>query len=728
MAVSVGIDLGTTYSAVAIIDKETHQPRIVPNSEGNKITPSVIQFVDGGMVFGTEAESAFNSGEPDCAATFKRSMGKLVPYCIIDGKSYTSVDLSALLLKHLKEDAEAELGESITDAVITVPAYFYSTEREATVQAAEKAGLKVKKIIDEPNAAVMAYGLNHWRQNANILVYDLGGGTFDVTLSHMNGNGDLQTIVTRGDHFLGGRDWDDRIESLLRDKFENETGGDFSQDDDALRTIRGLTEGVKKQLTLMQTVMVKTSFADYGYTSVTISREEFEEHTADLIERTGMLCRAILEEARLKWSDITDILLVGGSTRMPRVSNYLMHLYGKKPITHINPDEAVALGAAIQSAKENSKYTQLVVSIVDGKKETDRKTAKSNMHLSVLPTKKLEGLGVISLQETTAHAMGMIAVSDDGTRYINDVIIPANHPRPVKAAKAFSFQTRKRGNNEMEIFVLQGDKENPLDNLIPFRYVVTGLKYAAETKGKIIVKVQYSYDDNGIINVEARQDGTKDNLLIRREIVPEDMSKYGLPIDPNDMKPDPLNIVMALDVSGSMSGAPMEDAKRAMCRFIEDLDFSYTRVAVMAVSDRTATVCGLTKSKAQCIDGINSIECGATGYGNATHPFCEIKQILEREDGHLFAIILADGVWSSPGNAIEAARECNESGIETAAIGFGNADYNFLKGISSKDANAMFVSQSELGSAFGSIAQSLGNSGTGANEALGVMDIDIWED
>lgn len=726
MAISVGIDLGTTFSAVAHIDEETMQPVIITNSEGKKITPSIIQFANGKIIFGTEAESAFNSGEPDCVVTFKRSMGKNEPYCIIDGQSYTSVDLSALLLRHLKEEAEAELGDSISDAVITVPAYFYTTEREATVQAAEIAGLKVKKIIDEPNAAVMAYGLNHWRENANILVYDLGGGTFDVTLSHMNGNGNLQTIVTKGEHFLGGRDWDDRIEKLLREKFEKKVGCDFTNDYKALCTIRGLAEGVKKKLTSMQSVTIKTSFANYGYISVAISREEFEDHTMDLIERTGVLCRAILDEVGLKWGDITDILLVGGSTRMPQVSDYLMRLYGKKPITHVNPDEAVALGAAIQSAKESSKYTQLSISVINGKKETNHKSSKSNMHLVVRPSKKLEGLEIISLQETTAHAMGMIAISEDGTRYINDVIIPANHPRPVKAAKAFSFQTRKRGSNEMEIFVLQGDKENPLDNLIPFRYVVTGLKYAAETKGKIIVKVQYSYDDNGIINVEARQNGSNANLPIRKEIVPDDMTKYGLPINPEDLKPESLNVVMALDVSGSMSGAPMDDAKRAMCKFVEDIDFSYASTAVIAVSDRTATICDLTDSKAQCIAAINSIECGVTGYGNATHPFYEIKRVLEDEVGRLFAIILADGVWARPENAIEAAHECNELGIETVAIGFGSADYNFLKSISSEDANAMFVSQSELGKAFGSIAQSLGNSNGGVNETIGVMDADVW--
>ena len=725
MAVSVGIDLGTTFSAVAVIDKATGMPVIVPNSEGNKITPSVIQFTEDGLIFGTEAESAFNTGEPNCTATFKRSMGKDTPYCIIDGKQYTATELSGLLLKHLKEDAELELGDAIKDAVITVPAYFYSIEREATIKAAELAGLKVKKIIDEPNAAVMAYGVNHWRENANILVYDFGGGTFDVTLTHMSGDGELQTIVTRGDHYLGGRDWDDRLENILIDKFEEETGLEI-RDDELLRIVRGLTEGVKKQLSSMQTANVNATFPDYGYASVSVSRSEFEEATADLIERTGILCRAILDESGMKWSDVTDILLVGGSTRMPQVSSYLLHLYGKKPITHVNPDEAVALGAAIQSSKENSQYTQLSVVVKDGKKETDRTASVGKMHLSVKPPKKVSGLGVMTLRETTAHAMGMIAVSEDGTHYINEIIIPANHSRPVRAAKAFSFRTRKRGANEMEIFVLQGDKENPLDNLIPFRYVVTGLKYNSETKGKSIVRVQYSYDDNGVINVEARQDSESTNLVVRRDTVPDDMSKYALPIEESQQEPMSLNVVMAIDVSGSMSGAPLEDAKNAMCEFVKALDMNYTRVGVIAVSDRHEVVCNLTDDEELCIRKIRSIKCGQTGYGNATHPFYEIDNMLKDEDGRLFAVILADGVWSNPQSAIEAAHYCNDNDIETAAIGFGSADQGFLHCISSEDANAMFVAQSELTQAFGSIAQSLGNADS-SKEASSVTDVATWE-
>lgn len=438
MAVSVGIDLDTTYSAVAFIGPQTNLPKIIPNIEGNKITPSVIQFVDGSPVFGTEAESTFNAGEPNCVATFKRGMGKDEVYCEIDGKPYTAEDLSALLLRHLKEGAEAELGDTISNAVITVPAYFYSREREATIRAAKTAGFKVKKIIDEPNADVMTYGLSHWRENANILVYDLGGGTFDVTLIRMGKEGELITIVTRGDHYLGGRDWDNRIEDLLHEKFSDESGIDTKESPESIATIHGLTEGVKKQLSAMETVKVNVQLPDFSNVSVTITRTEFADNNVDLIERTGDLCRAVLEEAGLAKNDLTDILLVGGSTRMPQVSLFLTSLFGKKPIAHANPDEAVALGAAIQSSKDDAKYSRLAVVEKNGEKVTYRKAISGRLVGMVKSEKKLTSVGLLKLQETTAHAMGMIATNAEGTRYINDTIIPANHSRPVRAAKAFT--------------------------------------------------------------------------------------------------------------------------------------------------------------------------------------------------------------------------------------------------------------------------------------------------
>jgi molecular chaperone DnaK len=728
MAVSVGIDLGTTFSAVAIIDPRTNLPVIVQNYEGGKITPSVIQFNDGVLTFGSEAESAFNAGEPGCVATFKRSMGKTEPYCYIEGQAYTAEDLSALLLRHLKEAAEAELGDTIQDAVITVPAYFYSPEREATIRAATTAGIKVKKIIDEPNAAAMAYGLNNWRENANILVFDLGGGTFDVTLTRMGRDGDLSTITTRGDHKLGGRDWDDRIEEMLLNKFADETGLDTHGDLEIKAIVRGMTEGIKKQLSSMEAAKATATLPGFGKSSVTITRDEFEGVTTDLIDRTGALCHAVLTEADLTVKDVTDVLLVGGSTRMPQVSKYLMGMFGKKPVTNINPDEAVALGAAIQSTKTDESYTRLSVHLKDGIKVTERAAGLSS-HAAVRPAKRLSGVGVLSLRETTAHAMGIIAISADGTRYINDIIIPANHPRPVRVAKAFSFRTSPREVNEMEIFVLQGDKENPLDCLIPYRYVVTGIRHIREQRGNTTIRVQYSYDNNGVIHVEARQENGKANLPMKKDTVPDDLTKYAMPVNREEMfRPEPLSVVLAVDVSGSMSGTPLSDAQDAMCDFVRKMDFSFAQVGVIAVSDNSAIVCNLTDNEGDCIRAIRSIECGQTGYGNSAHPFDTIQDMLRLEDGKRCAIVLADGVWSNQSAAETAAKKCNYYDIETSAIGFGDADASFLRSISSEDANALLVSQSDLTRAFGTIAQSLGgSSGTSGSDGI-ASDAETWED
>lgn len=533
MSISVGIDLGTTFSAVAYINPKTKLPQIIPNSEGSKLTPSVIQFLDGDVVFGSDAEEAFNAGEDDCVATFKREMGEEKPYCYIDGKSYTSENLSAMLLRHLKEEAEITIGDTIKDAVITVPAYFYSKEREATIRAAAKAGLKVKKIIDEPNAAAMAYGLNHWRENANILVYDLGGGTFDVTLVHMGKNGVISTIATRGNHKLGGRDWDARMQDILITHFENELGLSIRDNREMVTIINGISEGIKKQLSSqnMQSARVVTFLPDYGKATTIVTRTEFETNTIDLLERTGDLCRSVLSEASLTERDITDVLLVGGSTRMPQVSVYLQKMFGKRPLSHVNPDEAVAIGAAIQSSKEVESYTALSVEVVDGKKRTDRKKTGLSSHIAVRPEKKISDLRMLSLRETTAHALGVIAINDEGNHYYNEVIIPANHPRPVRAAKRFRYYTSPHMENELAIYVLQGDKENPLDCHITYKYVVSGIQHIKRgEKIGTVIRIQYSYDENGVIHIQARQENSNVDLPIRKEQLPSDISVFGKPV------------------------------------------------------------------------------------------------------------------------------------------------------------------------------------------------------
>ena len=726
MPISIGIDLGTTYSAAAYVNPMTGRPEIIPNPEGGRITPSVILFDEGRPIFGSEAEEAFRLGLGGCAATFKRSMGQNETYCIIDGREYTAEKLSSMILKYIKDYAEAATGQEIRDAVITVPAYFYSVEREATLNAAQEAGLTVRKIIDEPNAAAISYGLNHWRENANILVYDLGGGTFDVTLTHMQKDGELQTIAVEGDHLLGGRDWDDRLAEIIADKVSAETDSDVKSDFQAMNIIRGLSEGVKKNLSQLLSANVSVPLPVLGTVRVSVTREEFTSATADLLSRTGDFCLAVLKKAQIRVNDVTDVLLVGGSTRMPAVSEYLTGIFGKKPIAHVNPDEAVALGAAVQAVKDNPGYSRVAFVMKDGRKVTER----AKFVGLVKPERRLAGLEAISVRETTAHAMGMIAVSLDGKRYINDIIIPADHPRPVKAAKAFSFRTTSKKAAEMEIYVLQGDKEAPLENAVTFRYVVTGIQHNPSTKGQTTIRVQYTYDNNGIIHVEARQDSSAKNLPIRREPVPEDMSKFTRPVETvEEVVPETLNLVMAVDVSGSMYGEPLADAQNAMCDFVNKLDFDYTRVGIMAVSDRTEIVCRLTDDKKKCIKAVKSIECGQTGGGNSAHPFDAIKNMLSNEEGRKFAIVLADGVWMDQSRAVKAAKKCNRAGIDTAGIGFGYADIDFLRAISSDDANAIFVSGSrELGHAFGTIAQSLGGRSSVKGGISGTEDADTWED
>ncbi|MDR2749964.1 MAG: Hsp70 family protein [Clostridiales bacterium] len=717
MGVSVGIDLGTTFSAVAIIGQDG-LPRIVENSEFEKTTPSVIQFRDGEIVFGSEAKEAFSAGDPNCAAFFKRNMGLYKPYGTFGGRSYTAEELSGMLLKHIKSSAESTLGSAIDEAVITVPAYFYSKEREATMEAARLAGLKVRKIINEPTAAVIAYGLNNWRVNANILVYDLGGGTFDVTLVRMEENQVLQTLATTGNRFLGGVDWDERIESLLVEKILESTRFDASESERFKHLLKGSAEGLKKQMSQKSSSRLTIRIPEYGKVTSEISKAEFDQATVDLLEMTGIMCATVLKSAGASWKDVSDTLLVGGSTRMPQVREYLQKLSGKPPIAHVNPDEAVALGAAVQTILADTEC-------VDG----PGARIESRLIKPVGASKKISAKSVpnIKLNEVTTHPMGVIAINPEGTMYINELIIPANHQIPTRQARSFKYATSAYGSNELEIYVLQGDRK-PLDCVIPYKYVATGIKHGATPETTI--RIQYSYDQNGIIHVQARQGDSKTDLPIRKEPVPEDMSMYGKPIEKRPPAPEPLSIMLAIDTSGSMYGAPMQEAKMAMASFVNQfksrmLDGT-ARIGILAFTYGPETVLRLTSDPAQCLSAIETIE----RYGRSgIHPLDGIKSELREAPGRKCSIVLTDGEWSDGGTAIPAAKNCHEAGIEIAAIGFGYFDRAFLQAISSSDANAFLVSRGELESAFGTIAQSLGtqSSPKAGEKSRDTQNSEVWD-
>lgn len=728
MGIKIGIDLGTTFSAVAMMDDKTGKPVIVPNTMGEKITPSVIQFTeDGEIIVGWDAKDAFEAGESGCASVFKRGMGNPAPYCYLNGKAYTAEDLSAILLRHLKEEAEMVTGQTVDEAVVTVPAYFFHKERQATMNAAKKAGLKVRQIINEPTAAAMNYGVNHWRENARVMVYDLGGGTFDVTLVQMKKGNQMESLKTTGNHTLGGKDWDGRLCAIIEQKVEDETGITMSEYPGVRQSIGQVAENVKKQLTTKNGASVRLNLPDYGWYSTTITLEEFDQCTLDLIERTGTLCESLLKELNIGWRDVTDILLVGGSTRMRQVSTYLKKLSGHTPLCQVNPDEAVALGAAIQVHLPLPEYSVITVSSANTqepktgggfgfKRPTPPQRPTSAYTLPGIVGKEtaLDNALSMTQSDVVAHAMGVIAVSQDGTHYINRTIVPANQKIPVKCAEAFHFYTSARGENEVEIYVLQGTKA-PLDSEIIGKYVASGIVHD-RANNPTTIKIQYSYDVNGMVHVQVRQGNSEKDLPIREEPVPADMSMYGQPIPQESAKPsaEPLALVMAVDVSGSMSGQPMDDALDAMCYFVDNFE-DYpgdVQIGAIAVSDNSQIVQPLTSNLDKCRQSIRSITSCMTGICNAGHPFGDIKSMLSHVKGRKMAIVLADGIWLNQSVAVSAAKNCHHCGIEIAGVGFGSADKTFLNDISSGDVQAMLVDQSELTQSFGKIAQEIGGGQT----------------
>ena len=344
----VGIDLGTTFSAIAHVN-EHGQPEIIPNAETERITPSVILFEDNLVTVGKIAKQNARAVPEQIVEFVKREMGKSKEefFRNFDGKDYSAEELSALILTKLKQDAEAYLGEEITDAVITVPAYFHDAEREATRNAGTIAGLNVLQVLNEPTAAALAYGIDRLGSNQNVFVFDLGGGTFDVTVMEVSESA-IKMIATNGDHRLGGKDWDDQIIRYIAENFDLEHGENPLTDLHAYQDLQTIAISAKESLSQRQKARIICGY-NGKTTRVELTRETFEELTAELLEKCRSLCEVVLAEAKMTWDQIDTVLLVGGSTRMPMVQAMISEISGK-PINpmEVNPDEAVAIGAALQ--------------------------------------------------------------------------------------------------------------------------------------------------------------------------------------------------------------------------------------------------------------------------------------------------------------------------------------------------------------------------------------------
>ena len=487
----VGIDLGTTFSAVAHVD-EHGQPEIIPNAESDRMTPSVVMFEEALVTVGKIAKQNARAVPEQIVEFAKREMGKSKEtfFRTFDDKNYSPEELSALVLTKLKQDAEAYLNTEITDAVITVPAYFRDAEREATRNAGKIAGLNVLQVLNEPTAAALAYGMDQLGTDQNVFVFDLGGGTFDVTLMKVS-ESTIQMLATNGDHRLGGKDWDDKIIIYVAEMFEIEHGENPLQDLHTYQDLQLNAIGAKESLSRREIARIVCGY-NGKTTRVELTREKFQELTAELLERCRVLCDVVLSEGNMTWTDIDTVLLVGGSTRMPMVREMIANISGKKiNPNEINPDEAVALGAAIQGTlRQISEGDAATADVSDAVIER-----------FIGP----DGAPKVTVTDGATHNLGLVVLNAARESIIH-VMIPKMTPVPCEMADQFGTVDNNQRSVLIEVVqsLEQDQRKNEIDLFDEYKLGECTLELPPGLPEGSPIHVTYKYNLDQVLEVTAK--------------------------------------------------------------------------------------------------------------------------------------------------------------------------------------------------------------------------------
>ncbi|MGN8707793.1 Hsp70 family protein [Collinsella sp. HCP3S3_E6] len=711
MGIAVGIDLGTTFSAVACVGADG-EPRILPNSSGEHTTPSVVAVAeDGSVVCGEAAKEAQLMGDANVASFYKTNMGNAGYVECLRGCEFDATTLSSTFLRHLIADVSRANGVQIDSAVVTVPAYFEAPQREATLEALRRTGVRALGTLNEPSAAAYAYGLMSADAagERTILIYDLGGGTFDVTVARLSGR-EIRVLSSTGNHQLGGRQWDSALSDFILDQLCDARGLDRDDVESDLtpsdiNTLAVVSEQVKRDLTNRARTRARV-MAESVSGTVEVTREDFEEATRHLLTLTTDCCEEALREAGLTWAQVDGYILVGGSTKMPQVREYLTGKVGSGPIGgNVNPDEAVALGAAVYAAQKCGTAFSL----------PGASAAAPRFSLGALP----------KLVDCTAHSMGMIAESEDRSRYVNSTIIAKNTPVPATNSREYAVRATPGRPGSLEIYLLQGDDPAPLNNTVVGKYVVP--KIPGERGRETHVLVSYSYTENATIEVGAALASSGKALEVERAEVESDLSRFlNAPTD-NDATVEnhgvSADVMICIDVSGSMYGEGFEAAEKAATAFLDSIEGSGVHVGVMYFGSNAKVCCDptldygkvslLTSNSDRGFRSTLASECGGGTY-NPLGVYADwLDAKMDRSDAKAdVLLILTDGCWCDADKAIQDAESLKDDGVTIIGIGTPDADLEFLKEISTSDSYAGLFDFSELGTAFSSIGRSI-SSGSG---------------